>query len=137
MEQHTNALPMMDPSNRLSKHKAHLEHLKLISKQPLMRCLINAVRHDNSVQCAGFDPLDRIAAEDAVCDEGIDLGGSLFLEQFRRAGDGVARVGHVVDEDGRAVGYVSDEHHGGILALVDLRWPALLLCIRWTPALEG
>jgi hypothetical protein len=31
LEQHTNTLPMMHPSNRLREHIAHLQHLQLLA----------------------------------------------------------------------------------------------------------
>lgn len=89
--------------------------------------LVDRVGHNDLVECAGIDTIDGVAAQDAVGDERIHLGGTFLLQQLGRTRDGVGRVGQVIDEDSYAVGHVSDQHHGGVLAVIDLRGSALLV----------
>jgi hypothetical protein len=45
------------------------------------------------------NPLERVAAEDAVGDQCVDFGRAFALEQFRGARDGVGGIGEIVHED--------------------------------------
>jgi hypothetical protein len=89
--------------------------------------LIDRVRHNDFVQGASVDAIDRIAAQDAVRDERVHLGCAFLLQQLGRACDGVGGVCQIVYEDGRAVCDVAHQHHGRVLAVVDLCGSALLV----------
>jgi hypothetical protein len=117
---------MVHAPDRLSKHVAHFQHLQLRAACFVLR-LIDRVCHNDFVQGAGVDAIDRVAAQDAVRDERVHLGCAFLLQQLCRACDGVRSVCQVIDKDGRAVRDVSHQHHGRVLAVVDLCWSALLV----------
>lgn len=117
---------MVDTSDGLSKHIAHLEHFQLGASR-LVIGLVDRVGHDNPVERTSIDAVDGVAAQDAVRDERVDLSCTFFLQQFRCAGDGVGGVGKIVHENGSAVRDVSDQHHGRVLSVVDLRRSTFLV----------
>lgn len=92
--------------------------------------LVNTVGHDDLVKGAGVDPIDGVATQNAVCHQGVDAGSALLLQELGGASDGVRRVRKVIDEDGGAILDISDQHHGGILAVCDLGGAALLQFVR-------
>lgn len=89
--------------------------------------LVDGVCHNDFVQCAGVDTINRISAEDTVGDQRIHLRSALLLQELRSASDGVRSVRQVVDQNGRAVCDVSYKHHSRILPVVDLRGSTLLV----------
>lgn len=117
---------MMDPPDRLRKNITHLQHLQLRTPRLVLR-LVHGIRHNDLIQRARIDPIDRIPAQDAVRDERKDLRRALLLEQLGCARNRVGGIGQVVDEDSGAVRDVADEHHGGVLAVVDLGGAALFV----------
>lgn len=110
----------------LGKHVANLEDLQLGASR-LVLGLVDRVGHYNLVQCTGVDAIDGISTENTVGDERIHLGRSFLLDELGCTGDGVRRVCQIVDQDGSTVCHVTNEHHGGILPVADLRGPALLV----------
>jgi hypothetical protein len=142
MEKNTDTLTVVDTANGLDhvrksqvasintpylcKDIANLKHLQLLFEQPLVLRLVHAVRDDDLVERARLDPLNRVAAEDAVGDECVHLVGALFLKQLSRTRDSVARISQIVNQNGDAVGHIADKHHGRVLALVDLSRATLL-----------
>jgi len=126
IEEHTDALAVMHASNRLCKHVAHFKHFQLGTTR-LVLSLIDRVRDYDLVQCAGVDAIDSIAAQDAVGNERIHLGRALLLQQLRGPSNGIRGICQVVDEDGGALCNVSDQHHGRVLSVVNLRGSTLLV----------
>ncbi len=72
----------------------------------------NGVCDDDGLKVRVVDLADGIAAKDTVRADGVDLGGAGLLQLLRRQTKRPTRVGHVIDQDGYAVGDVADEHHG-------------------------
>lgn len=116
----------MHPPYRLRKYIAHLQDLQLRTPRLMLR-LIHRIRDNYLIQRTGINPLNRIAAENAVRNQRIHLRRALLLQQLRGARNGVGGIGQVVDEDGGAVRDVPDEHHGGVLAVGDLCWAPLFV----------
>jgi hypothetical protein len=117
---------MVHAADSLGEDVADLEDLELRAARFVL-CLVHRVGHDHLVEGAGINAIDGISAQDPVGDERIHLGSALLLQQLRRTRDRVRCVCQVIDEDGRAVRDVSDEHHSRILAVVDLGGTALLV----------
>jgi len=89
--------------------------------------LRHRVGYNDLVQRTRVDAIDGVSAQNAVGDQCNHLRRTLLFKQFGRAGDRVGRVGQIVDEDGSALGYIADKHHGRILAVIDLRGAALFM----------
>jgi len=117
---------MVNTSNSLGEYIAHFQHLQL-GASCLVFSLVNCVGHDHFVECAGVDAIDRITTQNAVRDERIYLSCTFLLQQLRGTGYGVGGIGEIVDENGSAVCDVSDQHHGSVLSVVDLRGAAFLV----------
>lgn len=82
------------------------------------------VRDHDLAQPARVQRLDGVAAQDAVRDDGDDLGGAVGEARLGGFDECAARVGHVVDEDGDLGVDVADEGHlgnfvGAVALLVD------------------
>ena len=77
--------------------------------------LLLLVRHrvsdDDFPQLAVVERINRIATQDAVRDNGNGLLCAVLDHDVGGLGQGAARVGHVVDDDGRLVLDVADEDH--------------------------
>lgn len=88
LEQHADTLPIMHPPNRLSEDAPDIQNLQFRTP-PLMLFLRHAVRHDDLIQCAGIDPLDCIAGQYAMGQQGEHFRRALLLEELGGPGDGV------------------------------------------------
>jgi hypothetical protein len=126
VEEDANALAVVHAADSLSEHVADLEDLQLGASR-LVFGLIYRVRHNHLVKGASVDTIDSVSAQDAVGDERIHLRGAFLFQQLCRTRDGIGSIRQIVDEDCRTVRDVSDEHHGRILAIVDLGGAALLV----------
>lgn len=62
-----------------------------------------------------------------MCNEGNHLCSALFLQELRRASNGVGRIRQIINQDGCALADVSNQHHGRVLPVVDLCGAALLV----------
>lgn len=60
-----------------------IQNLELGAELGLVVVLRHAVGRDELVDAAVPYPVRRISAQDAVGDEGVDLGGALLLEKLR------------------------------------------------------
>lgn len=83
---------MMNPTNRLGKDASNFQNLQFRTT-PQVLLLRHAVGHDDFVQRALADPLNSVAAENAVSDEGENFGGAFLFEEFRRASDSIGCIG--------------------------------------------
>jgi len=92
-----------------------------------MLLLRHRVGHDDLVQSTVVDTINGISTQNAVGDECNHLCSTLLLQELRRASDGVRCIGQIVNEDSRALGHVSDQHHCSVLAVADLCGAALLV----------
>src|ERR1700760_1270296 len=61
-----------------------------------------------------------------MCDQGIDLGCSFFLQQFCGSRNCVRCIGQVIDEDTCFPFDIAYKHHGCILAIRDTGWAPFL-----------
>lgn len=86
-------------ATHLGKNVTDFEHLQLGTSFAMFR-LIDGVCDNDLVQSTGVDPVDGIAAQDAMGDEGIDFACAFLLEEFGGASDGVASVCKIINEDG-------------------------------------
>lgn len=119
----------MDTANGFGEDGGDVNDLKL-GAQAAVLVLGNRVGHEKFVDGGCVDPTNGVAAEDAVGNECVDHGGALSLEKLGGAGNGVGRVGDVVDEDADAIGDVTDQHHAGVALLVELDGAAFLAGIN-------
>lgn len=92
----------------------------------LVVVLRDRVGDDDLVNGRGVDARNGVATQDAVSEQGVDGGGPLLLKELRGAGDGVARVDEVIDEDAYPVLDVADEHHARVALLGVLGGAAFL-----------
>lgn len=85
------------------------------NSQLLALLLLFAQRHrvgdDDPREDAVVENVDGVTAENAVGDNGHDLGGAILREHLGGLGQGAAGIGHVVDQDGDLVSDVSHQHH--------------------------
>lgn len=125
LEKYTDGLAVVDSANGLGEDGGDVEHLQLGARAAVF-LLGNRVCYNHLVNGRGIDSRDGISTEDAVGDEGIDLGGALALEQLRGARNGVACVDNIVDQNANAVCDITDEHHAGIALLVKFYRPTFL-----------
>lgn len=126
VEKHADALAVVDTADSLGEHVAYFKHFQLRAACPVVG-LVDRVGHYDLVQGAGVDAVDCVAAQNAVRDEREHFCRAFLLQQLCSACDGVRGVREIIDEDGGAVRDVSDQHHGRILAVVDLCGASLLV----------
>ena len=93
------------------RFSSHLYFLAL----PHVLVLGDGVGDDDGLEAGGVDPVEGGAGEDAVGENGVDLGGARLQQLVGGVADGPAGVSHVVDQDGHAVLGVSHQDHGGHL----------------------
>src|ERR1700761_1194521 len=110
----------------LGKDVANLKHFQLGASFGMLR-LIYCVGNDHLIQGTGIDPLDCIAAQDAVSNQCIDLACAFLFQQLSRSGDGVACVRQVIDDKGDFPSDVAHKHHGSILTIGDLGGSSLFV----------
>lgn len=79
-----------------------------------MLILRNRVGHNDPVNGRCIESWDGIAAENAVSEQCINLGGTLLLEEFGCASDGVGSVTQIVNQNTNPVGNVAHKHHAGV-----------------------
>lgn len=82
--------------------------------------LRDCVGHNDLVEGAGVDAINGVSAENAMRDERVDLGSTLFLQELRGTCDCVRSICQIVDKDRCSVRNVSNQHHGGVLPIADL-----------------
>ena len=114
-EQKADALPIMRPATGLRQRGAHINGLKPVTNL-LLLLMRHRVRDHDPAQFTPVQGLDRVAAQDAVRDDGDHFGRAVRHDRVRGFHQRAARVRHVVDEDGVAVAHVADEHHPGHFA---------------------
>jgi hypothetical protein len=88
--------------------------------------LVDTVGHNHLVKGASIDALDGVTTENAVGNQGINLRCALLLEQFGGASDRIRGISQIVNQNGYPIANITDQHHGGILAVCDLGGAALL-----------
>jgi hypothetical protein len=108
--------PSCSPSsNDLGQYQTDIDDLDLVTRRGLVR-LRNRIRHDQLLQPAILNDLERRPTEDPMGDDGVYLG-STFLEQsFGSESKGTTGICHVIDEDGDLASNGTDEDHTGDLA---------------------
>lgn len=94
-----------------------------------MLVLGNRIGHYDLINGGCVYTRNRVAAENTMSNKGIDLCRTLSFEQLSGAGDGVAGVDKIVNEDADAVGDITDKHHAGIALLGELNRSTFLICV--------
>ncbi len=109
----------------LSKVGANFQHFQFRAPS-LVLMLRHTIGDDDLVQSAGIDAFNGVTAEHTMREKRVDFCGALFLQQLGRTCNGIGGIGKVIHQDGRSVGYITNEHHDGILPVSDARGAALL-----------
>lgn len=103
-------LTIMRPPTRLRQRRRDINRL-----EPGTTLLLLLMRHrignHDPAQLAAVERLDRLAAEDAVRDDGDDLARAVRHDRVGRLDQRAARVRHVVHQDRDPVLHVAHQHH--------------------------
>lgn len=127
-KQGADGLAVVDATDGLAEDVGDIQDFQLGAFTSVV-VLWHRVCHNHLVHGGGVDARDRIAAENAVSDQGIDSGGALFLQQLRRSCQRVCRIGQIIHQDADTTTHVAHQHHGSVLSVRDLG-RAALLCRR-------
>ena len=100
----------MRPSTGLRQRRANVNRLQLPTHL-LLLLVRHRVGHHHFTQSTPVQRLNGLPAQDAVRDNGHHLLGSSSQERVGGFDERPTRIGHVVDDDGRLVPDVADEHH--------------------------
>jgi hypothetical protein len=122
---------VVHPADGFGEHVANLQDLELGARCQVL-LLRDGIGGDDLVDGAGIDALDGIAREHTVRDERIHGLGTFLLQELSGACDGVRGISQVIDEDGGTTAHFTDEQHGGVLTIRNLRRAAFLKCVRRT-----
>lgn len=116
LEEHTDALTVVNTANGLGEDVANLQDLQLGA---LLEVLIlgHGVGCDDLVNRTGVDTLHSISREHTVGDECVDLLSALLLEELGSTSDGVGGISQVVYENSSAAADFANEQHAGILTV--------------------
>jgi hypothetical protein len=109
-KQETHTLPIMRPPNRLRQRGADIHNPQPLAPLPLIPQR-HRIRNHDSAQLTPVQRLDRISAQNPMCDDGDDLASLVRHDGLGSFDERAACVGHVVDEDGDLVLDVADENH--------------------------
>ena len=116
LEEHTDALTVVNTANGLGEDIANLEDLQLGAFLEVL-FLGHGVGGDDLVNRTGVDTLHSISRENTVGDECMDLLSAFLLQKLGGASDGVGGISQVVYENSSAAADFSNEQHGSILAV--------------------
>lgn len=75
----------------------------------------DSVGNNNLGQNTVVNDLDSLAAENTMCDNGIDLDGTVLCKGLGGQSEGTASISHIIDQDGDLALDISDQHHPGNL----------------------
>lgn len=109
-EQERNALAVMRPATGLGQRGGDVNRLELVALSQLL-AQRHRVRDHDAAEFASVERFDRVAAEDAVRDDGDHFLCAVGHDRIRRFHERATCVGHVVDEDGDAILHVAHENH--------------------------
>ena len=129
IEEHADGFTVVDTPDGLREDGANIQNIQLRPQASLVFVLRHRVGYNHLVQGRGLDTVDGVPAEDAVGQEGVDLGSTLFLQELGGACDGVARICDVVEQNADLVRNVSYEHHARVLPVGDASGATFLR--RW------
>jgi hypothetical protein len=127
-EEETDTLSVVGSSDGLSEGGADVDDSELLAGLELVLAVLARQRYgvsdDDVLEHAVVDVLNGLAAENAVRDDGYDLGGTVGHDRLSCLAESTAGIGHVIDQNSNLVLYVSDEHHardfvGACALLVD------------------
>lgn len=118
---------MIYPSNRLCEYAANLQYFEFRAKAFVL-FLWDTVSDDDFVNGAGVDAGDGVAAENSVCEKGIDVGSTFPLYKLGGAGNRVRCISEIIDDNGNSASDISHKHHGGVLAVSDASRSTFLVC---------
>lgn len=115
-EESTDRLSMVHAANGFGEHRTNFKDFQL-GAQATVFILRNAVRYDDLVQSGSIDTRNGISTEYAVSEQSVNVGCSLLFQQLGRPCNCVRRIRQIVDQDSNSVGNLSNQHHGGVLAI--------------------
>ena len=115
-EKSADRLSMVHTADGFGEHGPNFQNFQL-GAQAAVFILRNAIRYDDLVQSGGINSGNGIATEYAVGEQSINVGCSLLLQQLGRSSNCVGCIRKIVDQDSNSVGNLSDQHHGGVLAI--------------------
>lgn len=75
----------------------------------------DSVCNNNLSQNTVVNDLDSLAAENTMCDNGIDLDGTVLSKGLGGQSEGTASISHIIDQDGDLSLDISNQHHPGNL----------------------
>src|SRR5262245_27417099 len=106
-EQATDALPVMDTTNRLTEERCDRDHLDLVRQHH--RLGFNRIRHQETLDRTGVEPLHRALAEDAVGYRRVHRLGTALDEFLRGIGKGAGGDREVVNDQGGLALHLTDD----------------------------
>ena len=116
LEEHTDALTVMNTADGLGEDVANLQDLQLGALLEVL-FLGYGVGGDDFVNRTGVDTLHSISGEHAVGDECVDLLSTFLLQKLGGTSDGVGGISQVVYENGSAATDFANEQHRGVLTV--------------------
>ena len=125
LEKNADRLSVVNTADGLGKNATNLENLELWASS-LVLLLWHGVGDNNLVNSRGVEAGQGISGEDTVGDQRIDVGSTLALDKLGSAGDSVAGISQIIDDDSNTACNISDKHHSRILAIGDACWATLL-----------
>jgi hypothetical protein len=109
-KQKTNTLPIMRPSDRLRQRRTNIHN-----PQPITHLYLplqwHSIRNHHSTQLALIKILNRIPAQNPMCNDSYDLPSFVSHDGLGGFDECAAGISHVVDEDGDLVLDVADKYH--------------------------
>jgi hypothetical protein len=108
LEEHANALTVVDTADGLSEDVADLQDLQLGAPSEVL-FLRHGVGGDDFVNRTGVDTLNSISREHAVSDECVDFLSAFLLQKLGGTSDGVGGISQVVYKNGSAATNFANE----------------------------
>ena len=108
----------MCPPYSLSKRRPDINRLNL-STPTLFTFMRDCIRHDNAAQLTGIDHLNRIATQNPMHHNRINLACPVRLQRISRFGQCATGIGHVIDENGDFATDVAHQCHFGDFICTD------------------
>jgi hypothetical protein len=112
LEEVRDTLAIMSSPTSLGKRRRNIDRFQL-GTEPLLLSMRHRIGHDNLAQFTVVDDLNGLAREDTMRNNRNDFFGVVLFECLGGFGKRAAGIGHVVNENGNLVGYVTDKNHAG------------------------
>jgi hypothetical protein len=129
-EQKAHTLTVVSSPTRLGQSSTDIHRLNLTA--PLLLALMgHRVRHHNPAQLALVQNLNRIARQNAMCNERDNFPSTIRHHSLSGLCERAAGVCHIVDQNGDLVLDIADQNHAG-----DFVWSRTLLVDKSKGAVE-